>query len=577
MLLELSIRNFAVIPSLTVSFDTGMNVLTGETGAGKSIIIDAVSLLIGGRASTDYVRHGQDKAEIEGLFDVANHLHIPAMLAEQGIELDDETVILSRDISKQGKNTCRINGKLVTLSTLKEIGQFLVDIHGQHEHQSLLREEKHMALLDAYGKKQIEAHKQRFDQLFSECKQIDKQIKQLTDNEQQTAQRLDLLRFQWNEITQAQLQPGEDEQLEADKIKLAHAQKLYEGIQHAYEALDGEHRASENLAVSKMELEDLVDIDATLEPALEKVRDVYYQLEDVTQTLRDYRENIEFDSNRLVEIEDRLAELSQLKRKYGYTVDDILQYFAQIEAEIDSVENKEERIQEWINKREHLFVELIAQQKKVTETRTDIARRLVQAIKKELKGLYMEQSDVDIRMSPLTKGYALEHQGETHYLNRDGGDDISFLIAPNPGEPLKSLAKTASGGELSRFMLSLKTVFAKIEPVTTLIFDEVDTGVSGRIAGAMAERLYTISSTQQVLCITHQPQVAALSDHHFLIEKEVKNDKTMTRIVPLSKEQKENEIARMMSGSKITQTTEDHASELIQQAQVTKSNISAHI
>jgi DNA repair protein RecN (Recombination protein N) len=577
MLVELTIRNFAIIPSLTVSFQNGLHVLTGETGAGKSMIMDAVSLLIGGRASVDYIRHGENKAEIEGLFQLDQLHPIGTLLSDLGIEVEDDTLIFRRDISAQGKSICRINGKLVTLAVLRELGQTLVDIHGQHEHQSLLHEEKHMSLLDEYGKEQIEEHKQEFSSLFQQYKKLNQHIQQLTEGEQQLAQRLDLVRFQLDEIAAAKLEPKEDEQLQQEKRKRTHAQKIFKGIDESYEALSGDGRALDALGIVMHHLEELSDFDEELKPSAEIVESIYYQLEDMVHGLNRYRDQLEFDPDRLTEIETRLMQMDQLKRKYGQSVEEILEYAANIEDELDTIENKEERIEELVQKQKELILDLVVEAQNLTKTRQQVAIQLVQEIKRELTGLFMDKTEIDIHISPLTSGEKIEHHGETKMIRQDGWDDVQFLISPNPGEPLKPLSKIASGGELSRLMLSLKSVFSKIEPVTTLIFDEVDTGVSGRVAQAMAEKLYTISRHQQVLCISHQAQLAAMADSHYRIEKEMTDDETITKVTPLKAEESRDELARMMSGAEVTNATKKHASELLKSANRIKTEIKENL
>ncbi|GGK19126.1 DNA repair protein RecN [Caldalkalibacillus thermarum] len=574
MLVELSMRNFALIPSLTIAFEPGFNVLTGETGAGKSMLVEAISLLVGGRASLDYVRHGQQKAEIEGLFSIPEQHPSRSLLSELGIEFEDDMLILRRDINIKGKNICRINGKLVTLAVLREVGQLLLDIQGQHEHQHLLAEERHLALLDEYGKAKIASHKKEYLSLFNKLKKLNRTIKQLNENEQQLAQRLDLFRYQYQEIAAAELVPGEDEELEKERRVKGNAQKLYQGMEQVVDALYGDGRAMDSLAVAMNELRACAEIDESLEPYTERLESLYYQVEDIVHECRKYAESIEFDPERLHEIESRLEKIEQLKRKYGKTVDEILAYASKIEEELDTLEHREERMAELMKQRENLLLDLAVEAEQLTRIRKEVAADLTQAIKQELAGLYMDQTEIDIAFSPLGAGSdQVEYRGKKRWISQEGWDQIQWLIAPNPGEPPKPLAKIASGGELSRLLLALKTVFAKLEPVTSLIFDEIDTGVSGRVVQAMAEKLYTISLDRQVICITHQPQMAAMADHHLYIMKRTGDHGTETTVIPLDREGRHLEIARMMSGHHLTETTKEHVQELIQQAE----NIKAHL
>jgi DNA repair protein RecN (Recombination protein N) len=573
MLVELSIRNFALISSLTISFNKGLNVLTGETGAGKSIIMDAISLLIGGRSSVEFIRHGEKKAEIEGLFEMKANHPVLSLVKELGIDSEDETLILRRDLSIQGKSICRVNGKLVTLAILREIGQALVDIHGQHEHQHLLLEEKHSSLLDDYGKAEIEEHKKEYQQLFQQFKKINQQIKQYTQGEQELVHRMDLLKFQLDEITSSHLELGEDEMLLAEKRKRSHAQRIVKGLEESYAALHGDGKALDSLSIIKHHMEDLADIDEGLQPTAELVEHIYYQIEEVSEHLRKYKSQVEFEPERLHEIETRLVEIEQLKRKYGRNIDSILEYAAKIEDELDTIENKEERIQELLNKRQAILMDMVVEAKNLSKIRKQVSKNLGEDIKQELKGLYMDKTEIEIQINPLETGEQIEDEGGFRYIRSDGWDHIQFLISPNPGEPLKPLSKIASGGELSRLVLALKTVFSQIDYVTTLIFDEVDTGVSGRVAQAMAEKLFAISNGQQVLCITHHSQVAALSDEHYHIVKEMTDDETVTKVIPLQKVQRVEELARMMSGTEVTKTTKKHAEELLQTAKSLKAEI----
>ncbi|MDQ0337716.1 DNA repair protein RecN (Recombination protein N) [Caldalkalibacillus uzonensis] len=574
MLVELSMRNFALIPSLTVTLEPGFNVLTGETGAGKSMIVDAISLLVGGRASVDYVRHGHQKAEIEGLFSIPDNHPARSLLSELGIELEDDMLILRRDISTKGKNICRINGKLVTLAVLREVGQLLVDIQGQHEHQHLLVEDRYLPLLDEYGKGKISPHKQEYVTLFHELKKLNRAIKQLNENEQQLAQRLDLFRYQYQEIAAAQLEPGEDEELEKEKRIKGHAQKLYQGMEQTIAALYGDGRALDSLAVAMNELQECAAIDESLEPYSEKLESLYYQVEDILHECRKYAENIEFDPERLNHIESRLVQIEQLKRKYGQTVEEILAYAAKIEEELDTLEHREERTRELMEQKQNILLDLAVEAEHLTRIRKEVAQDLIQAIKQELAGLYMDQTEIEMRFSPLSAGSdQVEHRGGKRWISQEGWDQIDWLIAPNPGEPPKPLAKIASGGELSRLLLALKTVFAKLEPVTSLIFDEIDTGVSGRVVQAMAEKLYTISLNRQVICITHQPQMAAMADHHLYIHKQTNEGGTETTVVPLDREERQMEIARMISGHHLTEATKEHVQELVQQAENIKADL----
>lgn len=559
MLAELSIKNFAIIEHLTLSFEKGLTVFTGETGAGKSIIIDAIQLLAGGRGSSEFVRYGEKKAEIEGLFFVEDSHSVISLLDEYGIDTNEGTIVIQRDISSNGKSICRINHKLVTLSVLKAVGNKLIDIHGQYEHQSLMQKENHRSLLDDFGKKSIQSVLEQYETLFKTCNELKQKQKKFIENEQQLAQRLDLIQYQLKEIQDANLSINEDVELEDEKTKLANYEKLYDSLGSAYESLTQENGGLFWVAEAMKQLEQVHDIDKDLASLYEAISNCYYVLEDVMFQIKDKWDKLEFDPNRLNTIESRLNQITMLKRKYGTSIQEILDYAEKIKDELDSLVNREEHLShlnEEINKIEE---KLLKTGEKLREIRKKVAKTLSENIQKELKSLYMEKTKVTIEFKPLE-----------HFATY-GLDEIEFFISTNPGEPLKPLVKIASGGELSRIMLALKTIFSSHEGTTSIIFDEVDTGVSGRVAQAMAEKIQKLSLTSQVFCITHLPQVAAIADHHMYISKEVtENNRTTTNVKKLKNEEKVKEIARMISGAKMTDLTKQHAEELIQLAEKIK-------
>jgi DNA repair protein RecN (Recombination protein N) len=568
VLAELSIKNFAIIESLSISFEKGLTVLTGETGAGKSIIIDAIHLLIGGRGSAEFVRYGEEKAEIEGLFLLEEETHpCYQKCAEVGIDISEGMVILRREISVSGKSVCRVNGKLVTMGILREIGSTLVDIHGQHEHQELMDSSRHLPLLDEYGGAEIASALEEYQAVYRKYEQLKKQLQKLNENEQQMAHRLDLLTFQLDEIQKAGLQPNEDEQLMEEKVKIVNFQKIYEALKNSYEALYGEQRGLDWIGLTMSHLDDVAHIDAGLREMHETIANSYYLLEEMAYKLRDQLEQLEYDPNRLDFIEGRLNEINHLKRKYGQTVADILQYAEKIAQELDTIQNRDTHIHQLQKELQSVTEDLLIEAKNVTAVRMKHAQTLVQHIYQELKDLYMEKTQFDIVFSkreglldaPLIDGVPVKFQ-------EDGVDVAEFYISTNVGEPLKPLAKVASGGELSRIMLALKSIFSKHQGVTSIIFDEVDTGVSGRVAQAIAEKIYRVSVGSQVLCISHLPQVAAMADTHLLISKETDGNRTKTSVKALTEDEKIKEIGRMISGVEITELTKEHAKELLELA-----------
>jgi DNA repair protein RecN (Recombination protein N) len=552
LLSELSIRNFAIIESLSISFEKGLTVLTGETGAGKSIIIDAVHLLAGGRGSYEFIRHGEEKAELEGLFQVENQHPCYEKAKELGIEIEDGMIVLRRDMTRSGKSVCRVNGKLVTIAILREFGSSLIDIHGQHEHQELMDESTHLSLLDQFGAQDIQPALYEYTNVYRKYEDTVLRLKGLSENEQKMAHRLDLLQFQLEEIQKAELKLNEDEELFEEKTKLANFEKVFAALQSSYSALQGEQTGIDWVGMAMGHLEDAAELDDDYKDMHESVSNCYYMLEDTSRSLRNFLDRMEYDPKRTNEIEERLTEINQLKRKYGKTIEDILEYSAKIEEEIETLQNKETHIHQLETELASLKKDLVLEAKQVTDLRQKWAKSLTKLIHRELKDLYMEKTIFEVQFKKVD-----------HFL-KNGQDHIEFFISTNPGEPLKPLAKIASGGELSRIMLALKSIFSIHQGVTSIIFDEVDTGVSGRVAQSIAEKIYKVSNNSQVLCISHLPQVAAMADTHLFIAKKITNGRTKTMVTPLNEKEKVSEIGRMISGVEITDITKRHAEELLQ-------------
>jgi DNA repair protein RecN (Recombination protein N) len=572
LLSELIIKNFAIIEEVSISFEKGLTVLSGETGAGKSIIIDAIGLLLGGRGSAEFVRYDTEKAEIEGLFHIEDDHHpIFARCRDLGFDVDDEMIILKRDITASGKSVCRINGKLVTTSILKEIGSLLVDIHGQHESQDLMNQEHHLTMLQQYDEKSIIPLQSNYQEVFGQYVSLKKQLKQLTENEQQMAHRLDLIQFQLTEIQNANLKENEDEQLTEERLKIANFERIYKSLAEAYQSLSGDGSGLDSVRSSMYSLESVSTIDPDIKEMHEGISSSFYMLEDISYRLRDSIEQMEYDPNRLNEIETRLSEISMLKKKYGHTVADILKYAEGIEQELDKIQHKDKHIEKLDKELKNTSKRLIEVGLKLSEKRIELAKHLTIDIHKELKELYMEKTTFEIVFTTEEGSESDPFFNNKHVkFNKDGFDQIEFYISTNPGEPLKPLAKVASGGELSRMFLALKSIFTKHQGITSIIFDEVDTGVSGRVAQAIAEKIHKVSVNSQVLCITHLPQVASMADTHLFIAKIIDGNRTKTSVTPLQNEQKINEIARMIAGVEITEVTIQHAKELIEQAASTK-------
>ncbi|MDS9471113.1 DNA repair protein RecN [Sporosarcina pasteurii] len=554
MLNELTIRNFAIIKHLDVSFKKGLTVLTGETGAGKSIIIDAVQLLAGGRGSQGFIRHGADRAELEGLFMIEDPTHpVLRTLENFGIQADEETIILRRDINANGKSVCRINGKLVTIAIMREVGASLIDIHGQHENQELMHERRHIHLLDQFAGKKMEKAYHSYTETYSNYTKLKKKLETANENEQQIAQRIDLYSFQLTEINNANLTIGEEEALEDEQRKLQNFSRLYERLNTAYEAISGDTHALDWVGAAMSDLEDATGVDKKLSPHYETVANSFYALQETGYELKNIIDDLEFDPARLNEVEERLALLLSLKRKYGQTIEDILLYRDKIADELDQLMNRDERLHADQVKLAQIMKDLEVEAEELSIIRIEAAKRLEAAIMEQLQQLHMEKASFKVMIT----------QKKANEFDVNGYDEVAFHIATNVGEPLKPLVAVASGGELSRLMLALKTIFSKHQGVTSIIFDEVDTGVSGRVAQAIAEKIAMVARHSQVLCISHLPQVAAMADQHYLIKKEVKNERTMTSIENVHDKERTNELSRMLSGAETTELTLKHAEELL--------------
>lgn len=559
MLQELAIKNFAIIHELRLGFENGMTVLTGETGAGKSIIIDAVGLLAGGRGSSEFIRHGETKCSLEGLFTIPEGSNVYSVLAEYDIEAEEQTLLLQRDIHTNGKNVCRVNGRLVTTAILRHIGENMIDIHGQNEHQELMRPEQHLSMLDQFARKQIEPLSQKYFLAYQAYQEAKRAYDKWESSEQALAQRLDMLTFQVADIFSAELSVGEEESLMEEKNRLVNYQKIMNALSTSYEALQGEEGAGLDLiGVAMTELETIDEMDKKYKELSETITNSYFALQEVASDLHREMDQLAWDENHLNEIETRLELLTQMKRKYGSTIDEVLQYFEDISEELSQLENHEGHAEALAEKLAKAEEEVLKLGQKLSQTRHKVATQLEKEILVQLKELYMEKVLFEIRFINTP-----EEDTNIQAYHEAGVDQIEFYISANPGEPLKPLAKTASGGELSRIILAMKTIFSKNQGITSIIFDEVDTGVSGRVAQAIATKIHSVAVHSQVLCITHLPQVAAMADHHLFIAKVPVGARTETTVVALDKAEKVEEIARMLSGTQITKLTLEHAKELL--------------
>ena len=551
MLLEISIKNFAIIEAISLNFEKGMTVLTGETGAGKSIIIDAMNMMLGARATTDVIRHGVPKAEIEGLFSIENSLPLQEIFDEQGIDLGDE-IIIRREILQNGRSVSRVNGQMVNLSVLRAIGQHLVDIHGQHDQEELMRPQLHIQMLDEFGDTDFLELKQSYQTNFDAYRQMRKQLLEIKKNQEEHKARIEMLEFQMAEIESAALQPGEDLKLNQERDKLLNHKNIADTLTNAYTMLDNEEFSSlANVRSAMNDMESLEEYDAEYREISTSLSESYYALEDVTKRLEDIIEDLDFDGNRLMQIESRLDLIHAITRKYGGNVDDVLLYFAKITEEYNLLTGNNLSSEDMEAELKQLEVSLVDLATKLASARHNLAQQLEIEIQQELKDLYMDKARFQVQ---FTKGK----------FSREGNESVEFYISTNPGEDFKPLVKVASGGELSRLMLAIKSAFSRKEGKTSIVFDEVDTGVSGRVAQAIAQKIHKIGQHGQVLAISHLPQVIAIADYQFFIEKISNEHSTVSTVRLLTVDERVEEVAKMLAGENVTEAALSQARELLQ-------------
>ena len=550
MLLEISIKNFAIIEEISLNFEQGMTVLTGETGAGKSIIIDAMNMMLGSRATTDVIRHGAPKAEIEGLFSLENSRALREIFEEQGWELTDE-LIIRREILQNGRSVNRINGQMVNLSVLKAVGQHLVDIHGQHDQEELMRSQLHIAMLDEFGSAEFLHLKGRYQETFDHYRSLRKQVLTLQKNQQEHKARIEMLEFQMAEIESAALKSGEDIALHQERDRLLNHKLIADTLTNAYTMLDNEDFSSlTNVRSAMNDLESIEDYDPSYKELSASLSETYYVLEDVSKRLEDILDGLDFDGDRLLQVESRLDLINSITRKYGGQVDDVLEYFAQISKEYGLLTGSNLSSEDMDRELKVLERELVELAQELSQARHGLAAQLEAEIKQELQDLYMEKARFKVQFN---KGK----------FNREGNEQVEFYISANPGEDFKPLVKVASGGELSRLMLAIKSAFSRKEGKTSIVFDEVDTGVSGRVAQAIAQKIYKIGSNGQVLAISHLPQVIAMADYQFFIEKISDENSTVSTVRLLTADERVQEVAKMLAGEDVTEAALTQARELL--------------
>jgi DNA repair protein RecN (Recombination protein N) len=580
VLAELTIRDFAIIDELHIRFRPGLNVLTGETGAGKSIIVDAVSLLLGGRGETDFIRAGCERAILEGVFllDQGMQETINPLLEQDGLEGDGVGVLLlARELRREGRNVCRVNGRAVTVKVLSSIGQHLVDIHGQTEHLSLMRVREHIDLLDRYG--DLWDLRQEVAGLVEAVRSVRRELAELRRDERSLARRVDLLEHQVREIETARLEIGEEEELLQERNRLANAEELAElageVYQALYETVGDQPAAVDLIQLAVAHLSRLSRLDESTRPLGELAESLSYQLEDLAQTVRDYRDEIEFNPRRLSQVQDRLGIIRNLQRKYGDSVEDILSFGERARQELQSIEHSEERLSELEAEEERLLHEIGRIGSDLSSRRRESSERLGRGIEAQLTELNMARAQfgTDIRWREDADGAYVD--GRRVAFDRTGLDRVEFLVAPNVGEPFKPLVRVASGGETSRLMLALKTVLARADRTPTLIFDEIDAGVGGPVGSVVGQKLWSLTLgdgregwEHQVLCVTHLPQLASYGDWHLHVRKSIVGDRTVTSVESLESQVRVRELAGMLGA--VTEKTRASAKEMLAASRVDK-------
>lgn len=601
MLLELTISDFAIIETLHLRFGPHLNVFTGETGAGKSIIVDAISALVGERVGSDVVRTGSERAIIEGIFDISRLLKqeratasrsrqrddeserqpaeaetLTETLADLGIEVEDGTLILSREIARAGRGIQRVNGRATPLSTLQRIAAFLIDIHGQSAHLTLLRPEQHIFYLDRYAA--ADDLRQQIAGLVGEWRATRRELERLQRDERELERQRELLQFQVDEIAAATLRPGELEDLERERKMLVNAERLGELCAAVHSALAGDEvgevsGALDMLATAQQALNDLLRLDDSLRDQLGELEQALYLAEDVATSVRAYQEDVAADPRRQAEVEERLDLLSKLRRKYGATIEEVLAFGEEANRTLDSLTHREERIAELQQQEQTIRERIGAIASDLSQRRQSAGRTLGAAMERELDDLNMQrarfQTDISQRADEQGAPATLDGQMGAWAFTVTGIDTVEFLLAPNPGEPLKPLARIASGGETSRIMLALKTILSRADAVPVLIFDEIDTGISGRSGQVVGEKLWALGLSHQVLCVTHLPQIAVLADTHFRVSKVVSADRTITQVEQLNAAERTQEVAQMLGGARTT-ASQANAADLLKRADTWK-------
>ncbi len=578
MLLELRVRNIGIIESIDWDLSRGLNVITGETGAGKSLVIDAVETLLEGKVADEVIRHGSDEARIEGVFTLPDNESLPQLrelLAEKGLKSDEENLVISCEFKRQGRSIVRVNGHAVPRGLLRQIGRLLIDIHGQSEHLSLLDTKYQLDFLDAYGHTMDLRHS--FSAKVTELYKLEQELKALVEAEKDAARREEFLRFQLDEIRRAELRVGEEEELERERNVLSSAEKLKAMSYEAYQALCKEDASRASApALDKLNealgvMKKLVELDPTLNQQLNYLEETVYGIEEAARDIRAYSERLEHNPERLEEVESRFELIKSLKRKYGQTIADILSYLEKTEKELEGISLSSERKAELEKMRSQLKAEMGKIASELSTARSVSAEKLVTEVKKELRDLNMSQVEfeVSITQEESEEGIPLPG-GKTYVFNNEGVDVVEFIASTNPGEPVKPITKIASTGEISRFTLALKGALSEVDNIPVLIFDEIDIGVGGRSGEIIGKKLWVLAQNRQVICVTHLPQIAAFADAHYNVHKYDSGARTVSMLQALEGEARTQEIAVMLAGPQYTEISLSDARAVIQKAEVWK-------
>lgn len=580
MLAELRVKEIGIIEEINWRLSRGLNIITGETGAGKSLVIDAVESLLVGKLDEEALRHGASKARIEGVFILPDDESISALrelLSERGIEETEETLVISCELQKPGRSTVRVNGYAVARGLLHQIGHYLVDVHGQSEHLSLRDRKYHLDFIDAYAR--VTDLRQSFGVKATEFHKVEQELKALTEGEKELARREEFLRFQLDEIGRAKLQEGEEEKLERERSILTSSEQLKALSYEAYQALYGEDAsrptasAADRLNEALNAMKKLIDVDPSLQAQLGFLEETSYRVTEVAHDIRGYHDRLEYDPKRLEEIELRLELIRNLQRKYGQTITEVLDYQRKAEVELEGLSISNERRVELEERRSCLREEMGQMAFELSQARGEAARKLEAEVKQELQDLDMSQIVFEVAISQVKAADGIPFpDGDTYAFTNEGVDIVEFMVSTNPGEPLKPLTRIASTGEISRFMLALKGALSQADHIPVLIFDEVDIGVGGRSGEIIGRKLWALARNRQVICVTHLPQIAAFADAHYRIQKEAAGSRTLSRLQPLEDESQLRELAVMLGGHQYTETSLDNARELRQKASTWKEN-----